>query len=348
MHALFIGHTYIDVTIVTGHVPVGDEKDVASEYAVSFGGNAVTAAFCCAKLGIKPDLIATGADDWLGRMFWDMARKYELELHVRKVRRSSLSFVMPHAGERAILRARDDQYLHPFPLLDLTGCRALHIDGHQPDAALHYARACREAGILTSLDGGGVRVNTHEVLAFIDVAIVSERFCQQLKMTTEQTLDYLAGARLPHRWGHARRTRPAVVRRARPSQHAAGVADPGTPNYRYQRRRRRVSRRVCAFLSRRFAEAVGGAFPVCARRCRLQGAASRQRSRPAKQGRCCGGAARVQPGDRLRLCGRARRIIIHDQNPDRAFGTNDFHRNGVAVAMNHQVDAGVAKSRVAQ
>jgi len=26
MHALFIGHTYIDVTIVTGHVVVGDEK----------------------------------------------------------------------------------------------------------------------------------------------------------------------------------------------------------------------------------------------------------------------------------------------------------------------------------
>jgi sugar/nucleoside kinase (ribokinase family) len=125
-------------------------------------------------------------------MFYDMARKYEVELHIRKVRRSSLSFVMPHGGERAILRARDDRYLHPFPQLDLTGCRALHIDGHQPDAALHYARACREAGILTSLDGGGVRVNTHELLSFIDVAIVSERFCHQLKMTPEQTLDYLA------------------------------------------------------------------------------------------------------------------------------------------------------------
>jgi len=60
----------------------------------------VTAAFCCAKLGLKPDLIATGADDWLGRMFWDMARKYEVELHVRKVRRSSLSFVMPHVRAR--------------------------------------------------------------------------------------------------------------------------------------------------------------------------------------------------------------------------------------------------------
>ena len=45
MHALFIGHTYIDVTLITDHIPVGDEKNVASDYAVSFGGNAVTAGF---------------------------------------------------------------------------------------------------------------------------------------------------------------------------------------------------------------------------------------------------------------------------------------------------------------
>ena len=106
MHALFIGHTYIDVTIMTDHVPTGDDKDVATEYAVSFGGNAVTAAFCCAKLGIKPDLVATGADDWLGDMFRDMARKYDVELHIRKVRRSSLSFVMPQAASaRSCARA---------------------------------------------------------------------------------------------------------------------------------------------------------------------------------------------------------------------------------------------------
>jgi len=56
MQALFIGQTYIDVTFITDHMPTGDEKHVASAYAVSFGGNAVTAAFCCAKLGIAPDL----------------------------------------------------------------------------------------------------------------------------------------------------------------------------------------------------------------------------------------------------------------------------------------------------
>jgi len=191
MEALFIGQTYIDVTFLADRIPVGDEKDVAREYAVSFGGNAVTAAFCCAKLGLRPDLIATCANDWLGRMFQDMADKYDIELHIRKVARSSLSFVRPHQGQRAILRGRDDRYLHPFPLLDLSGCRVLHLDGHQPDAAMHYARQCRQSRILTSLDGGAVRTNTLDLLAFIDVAIVAERFCEQMKMTPGETLEYL-------------------------------------------------------------------------------------------------------------------------------------------------------------
>jgi hypothetical protein len=70
MQALFIGQTYIDVTFLTDRLPTDDEKHVASDYAVSFGGNAVTAAFCCAKLSVVPDLLTSFADDWLGRMFW--------------------------------------------------------------------------------------------------------------------------------------------------------------------------------------------------------------------------------------------------------------------------------------
>jgi sulfofructose kinase len=191
LKALFIGQTYIDVTFVADEIPQGDEKAVASDYAISFGGNAVTAAFCCAKLGIAPDLLASVADDWLGRMFIDMAAKYGISIHHRKVRESSLSFIMPRGDKRAIVRCRDDTYLHPFPPLNLTGCRALHLDGHQPDAAMHYARTCREAGILTSLDGGGLRSNTHELLAFIDVAVVAERLCEQMNLTPIQMLAYL-------------------------------------------------------------------------------------------------------------------------------------------------------------
>src|ERR1700754_4508080 len=110
MQALFIGQTYIDVTFITDHMPTGDEKTVADRYAVSFGGNAVTAAFCCAKLGAAPDLIASVADDWCGRMFVDMASKYGISVHHRKVAESSLSLIMPKGGQRAIVRCRDDQF----------------------------------------------------------------------------------------------------------------------------------------------------------------------------------------------------------------------------------------------
>jgi sugar/nucleoside kinase (ribokinase family) len=191
VQALFIGQTYIDVTLLCDEIPRGDNKTVAQDYAVSFGGNAVTAAFACAKLGFVPDLIATVADDWLGRMFLDMARTYKIPVHPRHVKRSSLSFVLPNNGKRAIIRARDDQFLHPFPNLDLSGCRALHLDGHLGDAALHYAQLCRARGILTSLDGGGVRGNLDQLLNFIDVAVVAERLCDQMRLSPQQMLEYL-------------------------------------------------------------------------------------------------------------------------------------------------------------
>ncbi len=191
MHALFIGQTYIDMTLLTDVIPSGDAKSVASDYAVSFGGNAVTAAFASAKLGFVPDLLTSVADDWLGRMFLDMAARYHIPVHARKVRRSSLSFILPTGGKRAILRARDDDYIHPFPFLNVGSARALHLDGHQHDSALHYARLFRENGVLTSLDGGGLRSNTHELLAYIDVAVVAERLCEQMRMTPTEMLDYL-------------------------------------------------------------------------------------------------------------------------------------------------------------
>ena len=56
MQAFFVGQTYIDMTVVTATMPQGDEKSVADDYAVSFGGNAVTAAFAAAKLPIYSDL----------------------------------------------------------------------------------------------------------------------------------------------------------------------------------------------------------------------------------------------------------------------------------------------------
>ena len=142
-------------------------------------------------LGHEVELICSLADDWLGHMFRDMATRYQIGLHPRAVKRSSLSFIMPHNGKRAILRARDADYLEPAAQLDLSNCKALHLDGHQSDAAIHYANLCREQGILTSLDGGGLRSNTHDLLGFIDIAIVAERLCEQMNLDDRGMLYYL-------------------------------------------------------------------------------------------------------------------------------------------------------------
>ena len=111
MQALFIGQSYIDVTFITDEIPTGDDKAVAQDYAVSFGGNAVTAAFACAKLGIVPDLLCTVADDWLGRMFTDMAMTtYSSGSGIDVVVRS-LSTAKPMAGIKLSLIAENNDEL---------------------------------------------------------------------------------------------------------------------------------------------------------------------------------------------------------------------------------------------
>ncbi|MCF3934512.1 sugar kinase [Acuticoccus sp. M5D2P5] len=191
MEALFIGHAYIDITFLAESLPTGDDKTIANDYAVAFGGNAVTAAFCAAKLGLKAEILCQQADDWLSRMFLEMASRAGVPVHGRKVAESSLSFIMPKDGKRAIVRCRDDEFRHPFPTLNLEGCRGLHLDGHMADAALHYAKVCREAGMLTSLDGGSARPGTDELLNYIDVAVISERMCEQMHLNPLAMLDYL-------------------------------------------------------------------------------------------------------------------------------------------------------------
>ena len=241
MQALFIGQTYIDVTFLIDRIPIGDEKAVAQTM------RSASAAMRCRRRSAAPSSGSRRICYLAGRR---LARAH-VPRHGGEVRHlgawpegaanSSLSFVMPNHGQRAILRCRDDHYLHPVPPLDITGCRALHLDGHQADAAIHYAKLCRERGILTSLDGGGMRSNTLELLEFIDVAICSERLCEQLKLTPARTLALLKRQRLPHRRRHPGRAGPRLVRRAAGQRRMPALAVPPNDVIDTERRRRYLS-----------------------------------------------------------------------------------------------------------
>ena len=205
MKALFIGQSYIDITFLADEMPTGDEKTVARDYAVSFGGNAVTAAFCCAKLGIAPDLLASVADDWLGRMFIDMAAKYGISVHHRKVAESSLSFIMPKGGQRAIVRCRDDHFKHPFPHLNLdrlprAACRRASARCRDP---LRQESAARPAFLRRSMAAGCARTRT---ICWRSSKSRWSRngLCEQMKLSARRDADLSALARLQDRRRHAR------------------------------------------------------------------------------------------------------------------------------------------------
>ena len=189
--AFFIGHTYIDVTIATDVIPTGDDKAIAKDYDFGIGGNATVAALTNAKLGIATMLHATVAPDILGDVVVKKYESYGIDLYRRNVDKTSLSLVLPNNGKRAILRCRSTNYEATWPRPSLEGVKALHLDGHQPEVALEYAQKCRKLGILTSLDGGGLRSNTFELLKYIDAAVVSMRFCEQLEKTPEETIRWL-------------------------------------------------------------------------------------------------------------------------------------------------------------
>ncbi|MEC9291140.1 MAG: PfkB family carbohydrate kinase [Pseudomonadota bacterium] len=189
---LAIGHAYIDVTFVTDYMPTGDEKYVGQDYAFCMGGNAMNAGLTSAKLGVRTDLLMPVADDDLGQYTqFHLGKLNNVTLIKRRVQRSSLSLLLPNGDRRAIVRVRDGEY-GPVPPVDMKKYFALHVDGHQPAAAQQYAREAKAAGALTSLDGGSFRPTTNALLPFIDVAVVSERFCEQLELTPAKTLSYLA------------------------------------------------------------------------------------------------------------------------------------------------------------
>jgi len=191
MEALFIGHAYTDITVVTDHMPTGDEKHVGENYAFGVGGNAVVAAFTAAKFAINTDLIVQVGNDRLSDIFLQQCAKRGVRTFTRTTKRSSMSVVMPNNGKRAVLRCRDTDYLEEFPQVGLNSYAAVHVDGHQGDAALYYVKEAREQGILTSLDGGTMREHTEAILDYIDVAVVSELFCEKIGKDVEGTLKYL-------------------------------------------------------------------------------------------------------------------------------------------------------------
>lgn len=177
------GLSTLDVTQVVDRLPDPDEKVVADGLDVTFGGPAANAAAVAAGLGVPTTLVTVLGTGPLA----DVARAGLAEAGVdvvdllpdaEGVLPVSTVLVTRATGERAVVSVNGGRVAAlPRPDADvLTGTGALLVDGHHASAGIALASAARAAGVPVLLDGGSWKPTTPDVLAVVDLAVLSADF----------------------------------------------------------------------------------------------------------------------------------------------------------------------------
>jgi sugar/nucleoside kinase (ribokinase family) len=182
-----VGLTTLDVVQVVDRLPGPDQKVVATDGWVSFGGPAANAAATAVALGVPAVLVsAVGAGP--------VAELARAGLAARGVRLVDLAPDLPDllavssvlatgsTGERSVVSrnatAAPDLAAGALELdlagLGLTGPGdVLLADGHHLTAAVALAGRARRAGVRVLLDGGSWKPGLDRLLAQVDLAVLS-------------------------------------------------------------------------------------------------------------------------------------------------------------------------------
>ncbi len=178
------GLTTLDVQQTVEALPASDEKVVAADLDVTFGGPAANAAAVAVALGVPARLVTA-----LGRgPLADVARAGLADAGVGVVDLAagrpgvlpvSTVLVTRATGARAVASvngAGAGDVVADDAADVLAGAAVVLVDGHLPTAATALAAAARAAGVPVLLDGGSWKDGTAQLLAHVDVAVLSADF----------------------------------------------------------------------------------------------------------------------------------------------------------------------------
>jgi sugar/nucleoside kinase (ribokinase family) len=198
-----VGINVIDYLFRIPHFPEPNTKMDALGATIQGGGLTATAMVACARLGLKTRYIGKFGSNEIGRLARDELTAEGLDLAGSVIaadvpNRFCVVLVEEGSGHRTIVRQRDPRvWLQPEELARDLVCagRALHLDGHEGEAALQAARWAKEAGVLVSVDAEEPTQYREELFPLTDVLIVSRRFARALTGKTAPTdiLQALAG-----------------------------------------------------------------------------------------------------------------------------------------------------------
>ena len=152
------------------------------------GGPAGNATAGAAALGMSAAFAGTVGDDADGRMILDEFAREGVDTSMVKIRKGATSaiaylWIEERTGNRSCVWTREGLTELSADEVDIDlvrNAKVLHLDGHQPAAAIAAAKAAREAGVLVNYDAGTYRDGTPDLLPLADVLICSEEFILRL------------------------------------------------------------------------------------------------------------------------------------------------------------------------
>ena len=180
-----LGFCSNDYLALLPEIPL-DSKVQIQQHLVQGGGPAATSTVAAARLGMSAAFIGVTGDDEPGK--W-ILRDFEAEkvstdgMVVRKGHTSAIAYcwIDGPTGKRSVAWTRGT-------LTELTAdevnlelvrqAKILHLDGHNPAAALIAAKEARKHNIPVCLDAGTLRDGVRELLPYVTILIASEAFAR--------------------------------------------------------------------------------------------------------------------------------------------------------------------------
>ena len=185
----FIGVGFVsnDHLAVLPFIPM-DTKVKMVSHAVIGGGPAANSTAGAAALGMSAAFVGTVGDDTDGRMILDEFVREGVDASMVRVRPGATSaiaylWIEERTGNRSCAWTREgltELGADEFDADRIRAAKVLHVDGHQPKAAIAAAKIAKEAGVLVSYDAGTHRDGMEELLALADLLICSEEFILKL------------------------------------------------------------------------------------------------------------------------------------------------------------------------
>ncbi|MGV8976682.1 MAG: PfkB family carbohydrate kinase [Cellulomonas sp.] len=181
------GLVTLDVVQAVERLPGADEKIVATDLEVGFGGPAANAAAAAVALGVRTRLVTALGSGPIADLVRSGLGEAGIELvdlldGAPRTPAVSTVLVTRATGERAVVSVNAtgagdlSERARELAQEVLAGASVLLLDGHHLDAAIVLAGTARGAGVRVVLDGGSWKAGLGGLLALVDDAVLSADF----------------------------------------------------------------------------------------------------------------------------------------------------------------------------